>query len=552
MMSNTLLFRRTIDLLKIGGRQEAPSRSGRSIFVDIGSARICGWNRVKIVSPGEHLQWVRIEAIDNAGMPMCAFSCGAPSKHFACYVFLAASAASLRLGIYLAEPGDAAISATLRSIPLIEFIWSSLFPKKSWRLGFPANESRFLRQPLDFLRSYLRPPSPFIVTFNFPSPALSIPAMVSASAQRRRHEPPELPMLPREGLCITGYLRSEIGLGQAARNLAYACDNQRLPLSFRSLPLAGRENDQEFATKCNQIRDRKANLLIIGLPAIADLESEIGAGQLNILYPFWELSRVRPEWLTRVRRFDEVWAPTTFVASAFAETLGRPVRLVHQPIRLPSMVPPPRSERDTLRLFTYLDFDSFGERKNPTAAVNAFRAAFKPTQRDVELVIKVHGTESRGLRGWLGGAAAGDRRIKVIDRTLDRTQMDQLMAGCDVFISLHRSEGFGLGPAEALAAGRAVVATNYGGTTDFITQTTGYPIDYTLEAVRPGEYIDSDRQVWAAPRQDAAVAALRSIYEDPAEANARTARGFAVLHAQNAAAVVGAKISSLLHELGAL
>jgi glycosyltransferase involved in cell wall biosynthesis len=547
-----LLFRRTIDLFKIGGGQEVLSPSVRGTLVDIGRAGIYGWSRVKIVSPGERLQRVKIDVIDNAGIPIRAFSCRAPSKHFSCYVFLAAGAASLRLWLYLAEPGDAAIVATLRPISLIEFIWSSLFPKKSWRRALPADKSRFRRQPLVFLRYYLRPPGPFIVAFNFPNPSLRIAIMVAEPVHRSRPEPAELPILPREGLCIAGYLRSEIGLGQAARNLAYACDNQRLPLSFRSLPLPGRENDQEFATKCNQIRDRKANLLVIGLASIGNLESEIGAGQLNVLYPFWELSRVRPEWLTRVRRFDEVWAPTAFVASAFADTLGRPVRVVHQPVRLPSIVPPPRRGRDTLRLFTYLDFDSFGERKNPTGAVNAFQAAFKPAQRDVELVVKVRGEESRGLRGWLGRAAADDRRIKIIDRTLDRTLMDELMAGCDVFISLHRSEGFGLGPAEALAAGRAVVATNYGGTTDFITPETGYPIDYTLEAVRPGAYVDSDGQVWAAPRQDAAVAALRSIYEDPAEANARAVRGFALLRAQNAAAVIGAKISGLLHDLGAL
>src|SRR5262249_4152473 len=160
--------------------------------------------------------------------------------------------------------------------------------------------------------------------------------------------------------------------------------------------------------------------------------------------------RVQPDWLEDVRCFDEIWAPTAFVAAAFPDTLGRPVRLVRQPLRLPAAAPPPRPGRETLRFFTYLDFASFGERKNPTAAVNAFQAAFNPAQRDVELVIKVHGADSRGLRQWLGNAAAADPRIKVIDRTLDRAQMDELMANCDAFLSLHRSEGFGFGAAEAL------------------------------------------------------------------------------------------------------
>jgi hypothetical protein len=379
------------------------------------------------------------------------------------------------------------------------------------------------------------------------------PTAPKASTQRRHHtRPSDAPILLQDGLCITGYLRSEVGLGQAARNLAYACDSQRLPLSFRDLPLPGRYNDPEFATKSNQIADRKAQLLVMGLPSILYLQQEIGSGRINILYPFWELSRVPPEWLTVAHRFDEVWAPTSFVASSFPDTFGRPVRIVHQPVRLPPAAPPPRSGRDTLRLFTYLDFDSFGARKNPTAAVNAFKAAFSPTRRDVELIVKVRGVRDDGLREWLRRAAAEDRRIEVIDRTLDRALMDELMARCDVFISLHRSEGFGFGAAEALAAGKAVVATNYGGTTDFITPTTGYPIDYILEAVRPDEYVDTDGQVWASARQEAAVAALRSIYQDPAEAAARTLSGFTLLRAQNSLTSVGAEIAIRLRDLGAL
>jgi glycosyltransferase involved in cell wall biosynthesis len=182
--------------------------------------------------------------------------------------------------------------------------------------------------------------------------------------------------------------------------------------------------------------------------------------------------------------------------------------------------------------------------------VNAFRAAFAPAQRDVELVVKIRGTHDNGLRRWLMRAAAADRRITVIDRTLDRLRMSELMASCDAFVSLHRSEGFGFGAAEALAAGKAVVATDYGGTTDFITPETGYPIDYVLEPVRPGEYVESEGQVWATAREEAAVAALRAIHADPGEADARARRGFALLQTRHSLPIVGIEIARLLRGLG--
>lgn len=253
-----------------------------------------------------------------------------------------------------------------------------------------------------------------------------------------------------------------------------------------------------------------------------------------------------------MRRFDEIWAPSNFVAQACPDGLGRPVRLVRQAVRLPSARPPPRRGRDRLRLFTFLDFNSFGARKNPTAAVKSFQAAFGTTRRDAELVVKTRGHQDSGLRRWLGEVATTDSRIQVIDSTLDRLEMDALMASCDAFISLHRTEGFGFGAAEALAAGKAVVATDYGGTCDFITPATGYPVDYVLEPVRPDEFVTTEGQVWPTARQEAAVTALQAIYDDPAEADARALRGFAFLCEHHAPAAVGAEIARLLRDLALL
>jgi glycosyltransferase involved in cell wall biosynthesis len=356
----------------------------------------------------------------------------------------------------------------------------------------------------------------------------------------------------QDGLCLIGYLRSEIGLGQAARNLAYACDARRLPVSFRHAPLPGRERDAEFTTKCVTVPDRKANLLVVGLPSICDLTHEIGPGRVNILYPFWELSRIPRAWLDVARRFDEIWAPSNFVARAFPPDFDRPVRLVRQPVWISGVPANTARLPEILRLYTYLDFDSYSARKNPTAVVRAFQAAFPAGQRDVQLVVKARGGQDSGVREWLAATASTDPRIEVIDKTLNRDQMDAMMQSCDVFISLHRSEGFGLGAAEALAAGKAVVATDYGGTTDLITPDTGYPVAYDLVPLKRGDYPGWEGQVWAEPRLDATVVALRSIYENRSAARAKGLRGQALLRELFAPAAVGARVQELLQNLGCL
>ena len=369
-------------------------------------------------------------------------------------------------------------------------------------------------------------------------------------APHQAASPLALPICLQDGICVTGYLTSEIGLGQAARSLAYACDAARLPFSLRDLPLPGRQSDAEFRSNCNPLADRKVNLLVTGLASLPWQLDQLAPGRLNVLCPFWYLPHVPAAWWPSIRECDEIWAPSRFVATRFAAELGRPVQLVPQAVRVPRAMPPPCSGRRQLRFLTDLDFDSFVQSKNPKAAIEAFRAAFPPVFRDVELMVKTRGTLDCGLRHWLGEIAAQDPRISILDRICSRSEMDDLIAVCDAFISLHRSEGFGSGAAEALAAGKAVVATDYSGTTDLINDQTGYPVAFDLAPVEVVAYLAAEVQVWANPRHDAAVAALRQIAADPDHAEIMARRGFALLRHRHAPEAVGRLVTGLLRHRG--
>src|SRR6185436_2439934 len=75
---------------------------------------------------------------------------------------------------------------------------------------------------------------------------------------------------------------------------------------------------------------------------------------------------------------------------------------------------------------------------------------------------------------------------------LSDNEIKNLVRVCDVFVSLHRSEGFGRGMAEAMAMGRPAIATGYSGNLDFMTWETGLLVDYQLAPVPPAP--------WAAAR----------------------------------------------------
>ncbi|MEP9347954.1 glycosyltransferase [Xanthobacter sp. KR7-225] len=344
---------------------------------------------------------------------------------------------------------------------------------------------------------------------------------------------------------MVGYLLSEIGLGEAARLLVSALDAASIPTSLVNVPLAGRQAEGMLRPRLVSSGGHRLALTVSGALEIGAFAGRACRGQQNVHYTFWELPTVPDSWRAMFDGFDAFWAPTTFVRDMLMSVQKRPVHLVPQAIRLPAAPPPPRAG-GPLRVLTLFDYDSYVARKNPQGAFEAFLAAFPAGTEDVELVVKARGTASFEARAAIARIAARDRRARVIDRTVSRDEMGAIMERCDVFVSLHRSEGFSLGCAEALALGKAVVATDFGGTQDFLTEETGFPVRFRQIAVRAGDYPGGEGSYWAEPDIAHAAAILRSIYDDPASIAPKVRAGHALLQRNNSPEAVGARIRSLL------
>lgn len=351
------------------------------------------------------------------------------------------------------------------------------------------------------------------------------------------------------GLDVVGYLRSEIGLGEAARLIVRAVDAAGLPTSPIDIWLPGRDADRSLDARLGQPARHAATLTVSGVLSLPDMAARLCRGAINIHYTSWELPRV-PEHLRPVfDRFDACWAPSAFVHDLLVASQKRPVHLVPQPVALPDEPPTPPDFRGPLRILTFFDYESAMARKNPLAAIEAFRLAFPAGREEARLLVKARGMSGPQARADLARLAAQDPRITVVDRTISREEMAALMQACDVFLSLHRAEGFGLGGAEALARGKAVVATDFGGTRDFITPETGYPVEYRTVPVPPGAYPGADGNHWAEPSVAHAAQMLRDIHGDPAAAARRALAGYRLLRRNHSFAAVGARIAELMEPL---
>ena len=172
-------------------------------------------------------------------------------------------------------------------------------------------------------------------------------------------------------------------------------------------------------------------------------------------------------------------------------------------------------------LFFNFDYGSSYFRKNPEGILTAF-AKTLGDKTDTKIIFKtmrakkckIMSERLHALAEKLGLA----RKLITIDDYIPQEDLVNLTNACDVYISLHRGEGFGLGIAEAMSLGKPVIVTNYSSTTEFCKSNNSIPIPYKIVKIRPDQ-IDHDAYryvtMWAEPDYDAAAKALLILYENP-------------------------------------
>jgi glycosyltransferase involved in cell wall biosynthesis len=331
---------------------------------------------------------------------------------------------------------------------------------------------------------------------------------------------------PRPGVNLVGLPFGELGLGESLRQLAKACSAGGIPFAVRDVDirLATRQADDAVAPHIADEMNYRCFVFCVNPDMFwcvhRLIKSAVRAGRYKVGYWYWELDQVPREWGDTLERVDETWAATEFIADTMRRATSKPVFKVPPPIEVVLSRPYARAEfRLPEGRFLYLfsfDFNSYFKRKNPEGVILSFKRAFPGHRRDVGLVIKsVNGDRHPDRLREMQELVAGDDRVVVIDRFLGRDQVYGLQSVTDAFVSLHRSEGFGLGLAEAMYLGKPVIATAYSGNLEFMNEHNSCLVDYSLIPVKRGEYLyDDDRFRWADPDIDQAAQYMGRLVDD--------------------------------------
>jgi glycosyltransferase involved in cell wall biosynthesis/2-polyprenyl-3-methyl-5-hydroxy-6-metoxy-1,4-benzoquinol methylase len=355
---------------------------------------------------------------------------------------------------------------------------------------------------------------------------------IPAQLMPRRESAAPVERLERGGVNVVGYFRTESGVGQASRHVIGGLRKAGIP--YTTIAYAGTSSRQAHVFEDAGKSTYDVNIICVNADELLarfgyDVGPRFFRDRHSIGIWWWEVNRFPTRFHDAFTLVHEVWVGSDFIRDALAAETDKDVFTFPVGIEPPTdVVPMPRANLGLPDGFLFLfsfDFYSRFERKNPLAAVEAFRRAFEPGEGPVLLLKSINGdkqlTDLERLR-----AAASDRAdIVVLDGYLSAAETASLTASCDCYVSLHRSEGFGLTIAEALSHGKPVIATGYSGNLMYMTDETSFLVPYRLISVPPGVDPYPEDAQWADPDLDEAARFMRKVYEDPAEAAAVGRRG---------------------------
>ena len=343
--------------------------------------------------------------------------------------------------------------------------------------------------------------------------------------------PSEAAPAPELGVNVVGYLNSELGVGEVARQVIDALDAVSVPALPIGLIAQRNRQGHAFAHLGASSDDYPVNLLCVNADMLPELAAQVGPrffeDRHTIGIWWWEASVFPDRWRGSFDHVDELWAGSRFVAETLSAASPVPVLHMPMPVTLPPVVRPDRAALGLPDGFVFLlvyDFNSVAARKNPFGLLEAFLRAFPDPSEGAQLVLKsINAEQHPDEHDRLRLAAQGHPHVHLLDFYVSVEDKNGMIAAADCYASLHRSEGFGITMAEAMLLGKPVVATAYSGNLDFMRPENAYLVDHELTAIGPGHDPYPPEAQWAEPDLDHAARLLREVFEDREEAARRGA-----------------------------
>jgi glycosyltransferase involved in cell wall biosynthesis len=330
---------------------------------------------------------------------------------------------------------------------------------------------------------------------------------------------------------VIGFFESFSGIGESARLCAKALKKAGYNVKCTSVEQTFRKKPDAVWTFDNAPETMKTGLRIFHLnppmmpPVIVAMGIKNFRSTYNIGYWAWELEEIPSEWIKGTKYMNAIMTPSDFTSNVIRKYTDKPVETVLHPVEIDmahvtmQMREKLGIAKETLMISTIFSFGSAMERKNPQAVIAAFQKAFTP-EDDAVLILKSNsGTPEQ--KTDIEKLCGAHKNIRLCDGFWQREETQGLLACSDLYLSLHRSEGFGLTIAEAMLMNVPVMVTNWSGNTGFCTPDNSFLIDYKRVPVisTHPEFKGLKNLTWAEADTDQAAKILKDIKADRSKLN---------------------------------
>lgn len=266
------------------------------------------------------------------------------------------------------------------------------------------------------------------------------------------------------------------------------------------------------------------------------LSPEVGVqfldtNSINILSCAWECSLLHPQWTECCNRFDAVFVESQFAVDVFKNSgVTVPVYCVPNYENVSDYITKTEENKGTYKFYS---IQQWTERKNGVGLLRAYFNAFTSAD-DVLLVLKTYITrveENQNQRDAIKDGIANLKKdmnlpgnyppVFLISDKLTDEEIVKMHEECDCYVCLDRGESWGIPFAAAAAAGNPVIATDWGGTRQFLNAENSYPVKYQLSYVFNMSHFSpfyAGFQQWASPSEPDAAALMRHVYDSRGEA----------------------------------
>lgn len=327
-----------------------------------------------------------------------------------------------------------------------------------------------------------------------------------------------------DGVNLIGLLRAQMGLGQSSRLLADMLEHSKYPVSLYDFKLGSSLMSTEDHTLDGKITDElKYNINLIHINPdemkllYTRMESEAWQKRYNIAFWLWELEDIPKSWQTYFPLLDEIWTPSEFISRSLRKVTDLPVTTIPYCVKAPTDSKYTRNyfklPKDKFLFLAMYDSNSTRERKNPMGVIRAFKKAFSPEEKRVGLVLKVNNAREEDM-SLLKEMLKDYDNIYYMTEIMSKIEVNSLIKAADVFVSLHRAEGFGLVMAEAMLNGTPVIATNWSSNTEFMNEKVACMVDYKFTRLENDCPPYKKGAVWADPDIVQAASFMNKLYSD--------------------------------------